>query len=116
MKHSRRVVVWAYDLADAVALQYGMDASDFEIANLFWPGDFMNDCCKSLGIEEGCDDYDKEEAENGDEDAVAVYALSGKRLGEGLSVLIDILNPTQKTIEALMSIELPAGVEIEIKL
>lgn len=29
--------------------------------------------------------------------------------------LIDILNPTQKTIEALMSIELPAGVEIEIK-
>ena len=29
--------------------------------------------------------------------------------------LIDILNPTQKTIEALMTIELPAGVEIEIK-
>ncbi|MBO5052411.1 MAG: 30S ribosomal protein S10 [Clostridia bacterium] len=29
--------------------------------------------------------------------------------------LIDILNPVQKTIEALMSIELPAGVEIEIK-
>lgn len=30
--------------------------------------------------------------------------------------LIDILNPTKKTIEALMSLELPAGVEIEIKL
>ena len=29
--------------------------------------------------------------------------------------LIDILNPAQKTIEALLSIELPAGVEIEIK-
>ena len=29
--------------------------------------------------------------------------------------LIDILEPQQKTIEALMSIELPAGVEIEIK-
>ena len=29
--------------------------------------------------------------------------------------LIDILNLTQKTIEALMSIELPAGVQIEIK-
>ena len=29
--------------------------------------------------------------------------------------LIDILNPTQKTIEALMAIELPAGVQIEIK-
>ena len=30
--------------------------------------------------------------------------------------LIDILNPNQKTIEALMSLDLPAGVEIEIKL
>ena len=30
--------------------------------------------------------------------------------------LIDILNPSQKTIEALMSLDLPAGVEIEIKL
>lgn len=30
--------------------------------------------------------------------------------------LIDILKPSQKTVEALMSIELPAGVEIEIKL
>ena len=30
--------------------------------------------------------------------------------------LIDILNPNQKTVEALMSLDLPAGVEIEIKL
>ena len=30
--------------------------------------------------------------------------------------LIDIMNPTQKTVEALMGLELPAGVEIEIKL
>ena len=29
--------------------------------------------------------------------------------------LIDILDPGAKTVEALMSIELPAGVEIEIK-
>ena len=28
----------------------------------------------------------------------------------------DILNPNQKTVEALMSLDLPAGVEIEIKL
>ncbi|MBQ8622458.1 MAG: 30S ribosomal protein S10, partial [Oscillospiraceae bacterium] len=27
-----------------------------------------------------------------------------------------ILNPNQKTVEALMSLDLPAGVEIEIKL
>ncbi len=30
--------------------------------------------------------------------------------------LVDILNPSPKTVEALMSLELPAGVEIEIKL
>ena len=30
--------------------------------------------------------------------------------------LIDVVKPSQKTVEALMSLELPAGVEIEIKL
>ena len=30
--------------------------------------------------------------------------------------LVDILRPSNKTVEALMSLELPAGVEIEIKL
>ena len=30
--------------------------------------------------------------------------------------LIDILNPTAKTLEALSTLDLPAGVEIEIKL
>ena len=30
--------------------------------------------------------------------------------------LIDILNPNQKAVEALRSLDLPAGVEIEIKL
>lgn len=30
--------------------------------------------------------------------------------------LIDILKPSAKTVEALMGLELPAGVEIEIKL
>ena len=30
--------------------------------------------------------------------------------------LIDILNPSQKCVEALMALDLPAGVEIEIKL
>ena len=29
--------------------------------------------------------------------------------------LIDIMNPSQKVVDALMGIELPAGVEIEIK-
>ena len=30
--------------------------------------------------------------------------------------LIDILKPSQKAVEALMGLELPAGVEIEVKL
>lgn len=30
--------------------------------------------------------------------------------------LIDVLRPTNKTVEALKSLELPAGVEIEVKL
>ena len=30
--------------------------------------------------------------------------------------LIDIQNPTPKTVESLMALQLPAGVEIEIKL
>ena len=30
--------------------------------------------------------------------------------------LIDVVKPSQKTVEALLSLELPAGVEIEIKL
>ncbi len=30
--------------------------------------------------------------------------------------LIDIIKPSQKAIEALMSLELPAGVEIEVKI
>ena len=30
--------------------------------------------------------------------------------------LIDIIDPTQKTVDSLMSLDLPAGVDIEIKL
>ncbi|MDO4800214.1 MAG: 30S ribosomal protein S10 [Bacillota bacterium] len=30
--------------------------------------------------------------------------------------LIDVLNPTPKTVEALMKLELPAGVDVEVKL
>jgi small subunit ribosomal protein S10 len=30
--------------------------------------------------------------------------------------LIDIISPTERTIDALMSLNLPAGVDIEIKM
>ena len=55
-------------------------------------------------------------ADAGHEDARAIYTLCGERLGEGLSLLIDILNPTAQTMDALTKLDLPAGVEIEIKL
>ena len=42
-------------------------------------------------------------AEAGDADAIAVYAESGKRLGEGLSVLIDILNPERIVIGSIFA-------------
>ena len=48
--------------------------------------------------------------------AVHKYKDSREQFERRHKRLIDILNPTQKTIEALMSLELPAGVEIEIKL
>jgi small subunit ribosomal protein S10 len=31
------------------------------------------------------------------------------------SVLLDILEPTQQTVDALMKLDLPAGVDVEIK-
>ncbi|HGI6434397.1 TPA: 30S ribosomal protein S10, partial [Streptococcus pyogenes] len=30
--------------------------------------------------------------------------------------LVDIINPTQKTVDALMKLDLPSGVNVEIKL
>ena len=30
--------------------------------------------------------------------------------------IVDIIKPSQKTVDALMSVELPAGVEIEVKI
>ncbi len=42
-------------------------------------------------------------AENGDADALAVYEESGRRLGEGLSILIDILNPERIVIGSIFA-------------
>jgi small subunit ribosomal protein S10 len=48
-------------------------------------------------------------APNGDKDARDQFELrTHKRL-------MDILNPTDKTVDALMKLELPAGVEVNIK-
>ena len=41
-------------------------------------------------------------------------AMAGS--GDEIVRLIDIRKPTQKTMEALTNLDLPAGVEIEIKL
>ena len=47
---------------------------------------------------------------HGDKDARDQFELrTHKRL-------MDILNPTDKTVDALMKLELPAGVDVQIKL
>jgi len=38
-----------------------------------------------------------------------------RRLGSHAQALIDILEPTQQTLDALMKLDLPAGVDVEIK-
>ena len=49
-------------------------------------------------------------APHGDKDARDQYEIrTHKRL-------MDILNPTDKTVDALMKLELPAGVDVQIKL
>lgn len=40
-------------------------------------------------------------AENGDQDAIAVYEQCGKMLGKGLSILVDILNPQKIVIGSI---------------
>jgi len=50
--------------------------------------------CKSLAETDGITAKSiADAANNGNEDAKAVYRLCGEKLGEGLSVIIDILNP-----------------------
>ncbi|NMA42970.1 MAG: ROK family protein [Oligosphaeraceae bacterium] len=44
-----------------------------------------------------------EAANTGDPDAIAMYAECGKRLGEGLAVLIDILNPERIVIGSIFA-------------
>jgi small subunit ribosomal protein S10 len=49
-------------------------------------------------------------APHGDKDARDQFEIrTHKRL-------MDILNPTDKTVDALMKLELPAGVDVQIKL
>ena len=48
--------------------------------------------------------------------AVHKYKDSREQFERTHKRLIDILNPAQKTVESLMTLDLPAGVEIEIKL
>ena len=42
-------------------------------------------------------------ADNGDETGLAVYALSGKYLGKGLSIIVDILNPQRIVIGSIFT-------------
>lgn len=54
MKHTNMIVVVDGDIVEEVNAKYGVEIE--YIANLFWEGDFMNDCYKSLWIEEEADE------------------------------------------------------------
>ena len=58
--------------------------------------------------------YDHSLVDQSAERIVATAKRTGARVSH--KRLIDILRPSNKTVEALMSLELPAGVDIEIKL
>lgn len=62
MKVRSMIVISAQDLAEEIENQYNVY---IEVAPLFWPEDFMNDCYKSLSISEEAvqkdDGDDKEE-------------------------------------------------------
>ncbi len=68
--------------------------------------------------------YDHQLVDQSAERIVATAKRTGARVSGPVPLptdrthkrLIDILRPSNKTVEALMSLELPAGVDIEIKL
>ena len=65
--------------------------------------------------------YDHSLVDQSAERIVATAKRTGARVSGPVPLpthkrLIDILRPSNKTVEALMSLELPAGVDIEIKL
>ena len=61
--------------------------------------------------------YDHQLVDASAEKIVETAKRTGARVsGPTHKRLIDILRPSNKTVEALTSLELPAGVEIEIKL
>ena len=54
MQHTNMIVVADGDIVEEVNAKYGVEIE--YVANLFWEGDFMNDCYKSLWIEEEADE------------------------------------------------------------
>lgn len=66
MQHTNMIVVADGDIVEEVNAKYGVEIE--YIANLFWEGDFMNDCYKSLWIEEEADEeFNGHEWENEEE-------------------------------------------------
>ena len=47
---------------------------------------------------------------------LSVYNIKGEDTGRKVQLNDDIYNSTSQTIDALMKLELPSGVEVEIKL
>ena len=67
MKYERRVVVAAREINEAVSLQYGLDEGEIDVTELFWAGDYMNDCYKHLWIDEEAVSQERVEIDEGND-------------------------------------------------
>ena len=88
IKFETKIVVTASDIEEEVVSVYGVERP--ELAQLFWEGDFMNDCYKSLWIDEEADDDD----DYGDEEDIEMRKLIRQHLRQcfpGVDhVLVDV--------------------------
>ena len=84
MKIKTMPVISAQELREEIALQYGVE--DVDMASLFWPEDYMNDCYKSLWISE-----DAIEEDCGDEENVSLRTLIRRHLQDLLPGVEDVL-------------------------
>ena len=87
MKFCRKVVVSAYDLEKAVRMQYGLE-DPIEIAPLFWPEDFQNDCLKRLNIEEDAYEWKPETEEAIQRRLIRAYLRD--IFPDEVSILVDV--------------------------
>ena len=56
MKYDIVPVIDSYDLLDEIKKETNLFDDVDSLADFIWPGDFMNDCCKRLYLEDETED------------------------------------------------------------